>query len=428
MAIEREYKLDSSGIADPLKVEIGTGLSKVAETRKQQLSLYFDSAGLDLGRLGIGLRFRTVDDEPIKGVWTMKIPRNFNSAGATQREEIEVEGERSEIPGPIRKVLQRLNLLDSLIPTVSLKTDRTSFKVARDGVKLPIEIDVDLVEFLDGSIYREVEIEVQKRELDGVAASIAGRFESAGGIPSKKTKLERATERSPYGPLAETIQPDLTSLEFWLRNGLLLSSLMLSSLVALPGEVEAFSFRGVVWEAVCYLRALVSETSEIELLLDEYAELSGSISEGRDFIASGDRLAESIYNLHFALFGPESSGHDALKGLDLSAVLTWDDEYLRSLLASVRKLDEVFNSIEDPPKSMTSVDRVSLLVDELLDIVIGAVPIGMDITLAKSAAEFFDLAVGKKVSSVSSGKTVNFHGLKIALSQLLKDLELLERA
>ena len=116
MAIEREYKIDSSSIKDPLQVDIGVGLSKVDEVRREQLSLYFDSKNLDLGRLGIGLRFRTAHGEPTLGVWTMKIPRNFNSAGATQREEIEVEGDRDEIPGPIRKALQRLNLKDSTSP------------------------------------------------------------------------------------------------------------------------------------------------------------------------------------------------------------------------------------------------------------------------------------------------------------------------
>ncbi len=427
MAIEREYKIDSSSIKDPLQVDIGVGLSKVDEVRREQLSLYFDSKNLDLGRLGIGLRFRTVNGEPTLGVWTMKIPRNFNSAGATQREEIEVEGDRDEIPGPIRKALQRLNLEDSIIPTVSLKTDRTSFKVASNGVKLPIEIDVDEVEFLDGSFYSEVEIEVHQRDFDDTAALIAGCFESAGGVGSKKTKLERATERSPYSTLSEQIRPDLSSLEFWMSNGLLLSSIMLSSLVALPGEVESFSFRGVAWEAACYLYALTKDFSEVEILLREYAQLSLAISNGRDFIAKGDRLAENIFNHHLAISESRLASSDSSRKMIHDGVVVWDNEYAQKLRLSTEKLLEMLESTEVFHASKISSGDIVASFDRQLESAIGAVPMGLDMSLAGSLAAFFDLAVAFRELADTVDPSADFRTAKVVLSQMLRDLEIFER-
>ncbi len=427
MAIEREYKIDSSAIKDPLKVDIGVGLSKVDEAQREQLSIYFDSKDLDLGRLGIGLRFRTADGEPTRGIWTMKIPRNFSSAGATQREEIEAEGERGDLPSPIRKALQRLALLDSLIPTVSLKTDRTSFRVASDGDRLPIEIDVDVVEFLDGSSYSEVEIEVHQREFDDIAASIAGYFEAAGGVSTKKTKLDRATERSPYSALAGQMRPELLSLEFWMMNGLLLSSIMLSSVVALPGEVESFSFRGVVWEAVCYLNALAKDLSVVDSLLREYAQLSLAISSGRDFIAKGDQLAESIFKQHLVISESRLARSNVSERLVLDPVVIWDDEYTQMLRRSTEKLLERLESIDGPSSLRNSSTGISALFGEFLEGLIGAVPLGIDIGLATSVAECFDLAVSLREFPAAFDSSAGYRPAKIVVSQLLRDLETFER-
>ena len=212
-----------------------------------------------------------------------------------------------------------------------------------------------------------------------------------------------------------------------MSNGLLLSSIMLSSLVALPGEVESFSFRGVAWEAACYLYALTKDFSEVEILLREYAQLSLAISNGRDFIAKGDRLAENIFNHHLAISESRLASSDSSRKMIHYGVVVWDNEYAEKLRLSTEKLLEMLESTEAFHASKISSGDIVASFDRQLESAIGAVPMGLDMSLAGSVAAFFDLAVAFRELADTVDPSADFRTAKVVLSQMLRDLEIFER-
>jgi hypothetical protein len=94
---------------------------------------------------------------------------------------------------------------------------------------------------------------------------------------------------------------------------------------------------------------------------------------------------------------------------------------------STEKLHEILESIEDSSASRISSEEIVALFGGLLESVIGAVPVGLDISLASSVAEFFDLAVSFRELPEAFDSSVDYRPAKIAVSQMLRDLEIFER-
>ena len=256
-----------------LKLEAGPGFvfpDLPSEPRPERTfeSLYFDTTDARLRRAGMTLRRRL---EQNKGVWQLKLPRK----GA--RLELEVDG-GEEPPLEIVRALGSVLGGGTLEQVASLRTRRTPFSVARNGIELA-EVAIDEVEILvDGATQGSFsELEVELREgAEKDLEKIAKRLRRAGARnASQATKLDRAlgAPAEPATELGRAVAAQVRAL-FAHEVGLRLA----------PEHEDVHQLRVAMRRLRAYLRTArpLLDESWSDPLRNELEELGRTLGEARD--------------------------------------------------------------------------------------------------------------------------------------------------
>jgi CHAD domain-containing protein len=167
-------------------------------------AIYFDTADLRLGRMGITLRHRTGEDG---APWHLKLP-----TGATGvRDELAAEGAEDTPPRALTGLVTAWVRTAALAPVATLRTDRETWLLLdAEGGTLAEVVD-DTVSILDGtrvlSRFREIEVERGPAETGGALLdTVAAQLTAAGAVSGEFTpKVMRA-----LGPRAAAA-PDLST-------------------------------------------------------------------------------------------------------------------------------------------------------------------------------------------------------------------------
>lgn len=156
------------------------------------VATYWDTAGLDLARVGVSLRRRTGGHD--EG-WHLKVPAGTGGEGR-QRTEHRVGGDATAPPTELLALARsRLRGVEP-VPVLEVVTERTTTALLDDGGAVLAEVADDRVDAhapdgTAGSRWREWEVELVDGD-DALLAAVGPLLAEAGATPRTASKLQRA--------------------------------------------------------------------------------------------------------------------------------------------------------------------------------------------------------------------------------------------
>jgi CHAD domain-containing protein len=187
--VETKLSVPEAFVMPPL-VDV-KGIDHVAVRRLRLKAVYVDSEDLRLARAGTTLRHRTGEGKPI---WTLKLANS--SVLGLDRLELSVPGPGTRIPAGLVDLLTARLRGAPLVPTVELRTHRTSALLFDSEGSPLVDVVDDRVEVVrDGHVvtaWRELEVE-QHGDDGTVAQRVVKALQTAGArIGDQTPKAIRA--------------------------------------------------------------------------------------------------------------------------------------------------------------------------------------------------------------------------------------------
>jgi CHAD domain-containing protein len=202
-AVERSRRFEAS---KGVSLSDVPGASLIDRSRVRLTATYWDTAQRRLLRWGHTLRHHRASDRS-EGGWTLRLTiPSRRKKGEPRRAEVDVPGSGLYPPPAIRRLARAVVRRGVLMPIATIITDRRRVRLARQDRTDRIELNDDhvssVVGLRRGPAFRQIEIEAESPEADGLLDEASHALIHAGAVPTDATKLDIVLGGTPEPEIA----------------------------------------------------------------------------------------------------------------------------------------------------------------------------------------------------------------------------------